>query len=395
MSFDSAEENFMSNVLSAATQYENENRRNKSIAGKLYKLRNDANTKSVFLGGTALFGYESIDKVWHIKKSEAEIVRYIFDAYENGKSVKQIKQYLDNKGIKSRRSASGLWVMQTLFTMLRNKSYTGLHEVYMKRAEETFTYKIPAIIKVAQFNRIQKKLDAVLLEKTNNKQHYSLLEDLLKCECGRSYGSRHLKSTSSLGYKVNTRTYYCKSKMYSWKSGVDEECRNKKSLNMDALNEYVLNYVKDKVSKSALLKERFKSEVLEEKNERTKNSKEIEKKLQKRAIELQGEIERIEDNIVELEVSKGLGKQDAKLVDKIIQRYGVELENTKTSYENIEEELAELDNKNQWIDWISKYSDNIKISTSNEEKQKEFLHGILNKIIVWIFSMDRFFALFS
>ena len=151
---------------------------------------------------------------------------------------------------------------------------------------------------------------------------------------------------------------------------------------MDALNEYVLNYVKDKVSKSALLKERFKSEVLEEKNEQTKNSKEIEKKLQKRAIELQGEIERIEDNIVELEVSKGLGKQDTKLVDKIIQRYGVELENTKTSYENIEEELAELDNKNQWIDWISKYSDNIKISTSNEEKQKEFLHGILNKIIV-------------
>ena len=39
------------------------------------------------------------------------------------------------------------------------------------------------------------------------------------CECGRNYGSRHLKIKVILGYKVNTRTYHCLSKYYDWKSG--------------------------------------------------------------------------------------------------------------------------------------------------------------------------------
>ena len=38
-------------------------------------------------------------------------------------------------------------------------------------------------------------------------------------------------------------------------------------------------------------------------------------------------IENIENNVADLEVQKGMGKKDAKIVDKIINKYEIELKN--------------------------------------------------------------------
>ena len=81
--------------------------------------------------------------------------------------------------------------------MLQNKSYTGLHTVRPKNKigiDENrkpiyeyigeYTYKIPTIIKTGQFNRVQKLGEHNRKNHSNNKQHFSLLEDILVCECG-------------------------------------------------------------------------------------------------------------------------------------------------------------------------------------------------------------------
>ena len=382
LDLDSPAERFTYNVLTASKQLENEERQNKSIQGKLYRLRKDAPKKPVYLGGTPLFGYKTVNKEWKINPEESKWVRFIFDSYEKGKSTKEIKNILDREGVEPRRTQNGLWSLGTLNVMLKNKSYTGIHTQYIKKVQESFSYKIPKVINVGQFNRVNKKITGNLKNPSNNKQHFSLLEDFMVCECGRNYGSRHLKSTSSLGYKVNTRTYYCLSKHYDWKSGDGSVCTNTKSLQMDSFNEYVLGFVKDKVSKSQILKENFKKEVMQEQYEKRTNIKETEKNLEKKIQKLQKEIENIEDNIVELEIDKGMGVKDSNVVDKIISRYGEELENRKTLLVETEKQIDDLGQDKNWLDWVEKYGETMELNTSNEKKQKDFLQGVLDKIVV-------------
>ncbi len=382
LDLDSPAERFTYNVLTASKQLENEERQNKSIQGKLYRLRKDAPKKPVYLGGTPLFGYKTVNKEWKINPEEAKWVRFIFDSYEKGKSTKEIKDILDREGVEPRRTKNGLWNLGTLNVMLKNRSYTGIHTQFIKRVEESFSYKIPKIINVGQFNRVQKKIAGNLKNPSNNKQHFSLLEDFLVCECGRNYGSRHLKTKSSLGYKVDTRTYHCLSKYYDWKSGDGSVCINKKSLQMDSFNKYVLDFVKDKVSKSHLLKENFKKEVMQEQFERRNNIQETERNLERKIQKLQKEIENIEDNIVELEIDKGMGVKDSNVVDKILSRYGEELENRRTLLVETEKQIDDLGQDKKWLDWVQKYGETLELNTSNEKKQKDFLHGVLEKIVV-------------
>ena len=129
---------------------------------------------------------------------------------------------------------------------------------------------------------------------------------------------------------------------YDWKSGNKKECKNKMSLNLDETNNYVLEFVKDIVSQSSILKEKYKTEVLDKKESKVKDIKEEEKRLEKKIQRLQKSIERIENNIVEMEVQKGLGVKDENVIRKVISRFNQELEDNKTEYEKTETEIDEL-----------------------------------------------------
>jgi hypothetical protein len=412
LDLDSPEEELFYTQLMSFHQYENRSRTRKSQFGKIYKLKHQSPTKPIFLGGTSLFGYINIQKEWTIEKTEAKSVRFIFNAYEKGSTIKEIKNLLDKDGVKPRRTGNGLWNTGTLHKMLMNKTYTGIHSINQyeasneteynnsqdeyefvitigkdrerkyKKVIDTFHYKVPKIINVGQFNRVQRLLNKNFKNHNNNKKHFSLLEDYLVCECGTSMGSRHLKTTSSLGYKVDTRTYYCLSSHYDWKAGNDRVCINKKSLQMDALNEYVLGFVKEKVSKSHILKDKFKKEILEDKFQRMKDIQGTEKSLELKLQRIQKEIEDIENNIVEMEVSKGLGKVDKSIVSKIVKRYGEELESRKVLYESIEKQIDDLGQDKNWLNWVEKYGETLELKTSNEEKQKDFLKGVLKSITI-------------
>ena len=272
-------ERMMYDIWGVLQESENQQRSEKSQRGKSYRLRVDGVQKSkpVFLGGTPLFGYKNVDKLWKIDRDKSKWVRWMFGSYEKGVSVKEIKDHLDREGVPSPRTKSGLWNATTLQLMLRNKSYTGLHTITetkkigideqgrpIREETGTYTYKIPKIITTGQFNRVQRLLTKNYKNHSNNKKHFSLLEDILVCECGSHIGSHEKNTTSSLGYKVNTRKYYCVSKNRDWKDGKERNCKNTMSLQMDRTNEYVLGRVKDVVSQSDVLKSKFKSEVLDE-----------------------------------------------------------------------------------------------------------------------------------
>lgn len=378
---DSPEENLQYNILMTFNQYENQQRSHKSQLGKIHKLKTLSPTKSVYMGGTSLFGYINIDKIWTIQKEESKWVKFIFDSYEKGKTIKQVKDLLDRNGVEPRRTGNGLWNTGTIHKMLMNKTYTGLHHIHQKKIDYTFSVKVPKIIKVGQFRKVQKLLQRHQHFKDNNKKHFSLLEEFLVCECGKRMGSRHLKTTSSLGYKVNTRTYYCLSSQYDWKSGNERVCKNKKSLQMDSLNEYVLDFVKEKVSQSNILKDNFKKQVLEDKFQRMKDIKETEKQYENKIQKLQKEIDEIENKIVDMEVSK-IGMKDTTIIDKVIAKYIEVLDGRKTVCEEIEKNIDDLGQDKNWLNWVEKYGETLELNTSNEEKQKDFLKGIVKQITI-------------
>jgi hypothetical protein len=369
-------------LLTQLQEYDNQIRSEKSQRGKIYKLEKLSPKKSVYMGGTILFGYTVEDKEWRIEPSEEKWVQYIFDQYENGVSSKQIKDDLDRQGVQPRRTRNSLWNLGTLVKMLRNKSYTGIHEVHIKKLDKTYSYKVPKIINVGQFNRVQKLLDKNMTTNTNHRKHFSLLGDVMVCECGTMIGSEVKNLTNKKGFKVNTRKYQCVSKQKTWRDGVDRKCKNTRSMNMDITNDRVLELVKNTVKNSSILKEGFKSDVLSKKFKSDEDLKQRGILLERKIQRLQTDIDRIENNIVECEVDIGLGKRDRSLLDKIISRYHEELDLKKSEYTISEKDLDDLDKEKSWLDWVGQYGEKLEFDFSDEKKQKDFLNGVLDKITV-------------
>jgi site-specific DNA recombinase len=136
------------------------------------KIRNARTGK--YSGGFVKYGYYVDDKgFYQINDSEAEMIRYIFNEYEKGRSIMNIQRELLNRGkINSTNFVRGILI---------SEAYTGLSNEYgMNR-----TY--PQIISIEQFNKCRE------IAKTNNKKadkanEIYFAKNLIKCvECGTHY----------------------------------------------------------------------------------------------------------------------------------------------------------------------------------------------------------------
>jgi site-specific DNA recombinase len=370
-------------ILSRLQEYENKLRSERSQRGKVDKLKNAvASKKSVYLGGTATFGYLNQNKEWHINKFEEKWVKYMFQAYEDGSNLKKIKLKLESEGVGTRRTRNNMWNIGTLQKMLRNKTYTGIHSVHVKNLARTFSFKVPKIISVSQFNRVQKRLDYNKVMEGKNKKVETLLGEFLECECGTKVGFEVKNLTKKDGTKINTRKYYCLNKNYEWRDGIDRGCVNKKTLNMDETDKAILKRVKEVVSDSHILKERTKKEVLDRKYQIEENIIGERERLEDKCQRIQKTIDSIENQIVDLEVDMGMGKKDKSIAQRIINRYEKELEIQHDEYKNAETELEQLNEDLVWSNWVEQFSENLDTSTKTFAKKKDFLRGMISKIIV-------------
>lgn len=379
--FDNENEMLTYDILTRLQEYENKVRSERSQRGKVEKLKR-AGDKSVYLGGTALFGYENIKKQWTVNKDESKWVKYIFDSYEKGKTLLEVKKELDRNGVPPRRSKSGLWVIATLHKMLRNKSYTGIHTVYMKSLDKSFSFKVPKIITVSQFNRVQKLMDKNQKNKDNNKKHDNLLDGLLVCECGSQMGSIVREFTRGTGAKVSTKKYFCRSSEYSWREARDNQCTNGRTLYMDETDKLIMSLVKDTVRDSSILKEETKREVLERKNLVEKDIAAERNRLEDKCQRIQRQVDTLENQIVELEVDRTLEKRSESVINKILSRYEEELERQNSEYLSVENELTQLDENLIWVDWVKQFSDRINTNIKSTKNKKEFLRGLLESVVV-------------
>lgn len=104
-------------------------------------------------GGQVTFGYEIDDDMYfHPHPTTAPIVEEIFTMYDDGKTIKQIVDYLEEKNIKTIRG--GKMTINIVQRMLSNRRYIGEY----KFRDTVIPDGIPALVNKDLFERVQQKL---------------------------------------------------------------------------------------------------------------------------------------------------------------------------------------------------------------------------------------------
>jgi site-specific DNA recombinase len=130
-------------------------------------------------GGKITFGYTLDENNKYIindeiidglKVSESDIVREVFDAYENGLTCSKICRICQSKGYPKIVCST-----HTLARLLRDSSYIGFKEVKLGRRPT------PPIISESQYYSVGALIDANKTKADKGKSHIYLLRGILKC----------------------------------------------------------------------------------------------------------------------------------------------------------------------------------------------------------------------
>lgn len=368
------QERMMDSMFSLVQYFDKDQRREVSVSGKRHKSRSEGHL-GVFMGGSINFGYKNVDKKWVVNKDESKWVKQLFQMYVDDKSLQEIKQLFDSKGVEPRRSK--LWNIGTLLTMLKNRVYVGEYIWIDKDTQEKFTIQVPKIVSHSLFNRVQKKIEKNQKNKGENLRKYdTLLSNQLICYCGETI-------TGQIKMKHNTgpkKYYYCHSKENKWKGKDVDICLNRRSMNMDKTDELVTEKIKEVVGNSSILKERFKTDVLSKKTLQEKDIEDEKKKLEKQIDVLDKEMESIHISMSSNEVNYLTKSTIEEVYKKVKQTLESELSLIEENKKSKIKQIDELDQQKDWIDWVSKYSKDI--SKQFSKVSEDLLNGVVSKIVV-------------
>jgi site-specific DNA recombinase len=136
---------FVMDIIQRIAQLESE-----QIGERVYiGMEQKARVNGGHLGFNIPYGYDYRDGDLIINKRESKIVAEIFDQYEQGRSMAQIAQDLNEKHIPTKMNRT--WGRQTISNILKNPTYYGTFHWEKYEHDKVF----PAIIKEKQFKNIQ------------------------------------------------------------------------------------------------------------------------------------------------------------------------------------------------------------------------------------------------
>jgi site-specific DNA recombinase len=180
------------NVLLSFAQFERE------VTGERIRDKIAAsNKKGMWMGGLVPLGYDLKGRQLVINGKEAKIVQEIFSQYLSLGAVAELKQYLDQRRIrtKDRTSATGRqfggepYARGGLYKLLRNEVYIGR----IAHREQSYVGQHPAIIEPEMWEKV-----SALLAKNNDGQRTrghkvssSLLVGILFDKQGNRYTPTH------------------------------------------------------------------------------------------------------------------------------------------------------------------------------------------------------------
>lgn len=247
-----------------ATLAQNESRKTSQRvkAGQQISFEN-----GVIYGTGNILGYDKVGKEFIINKEQAEIVKFIFDEYLNGKGCTTIKYECEEKGYKTSTGLSK-WSSSYIARVLRNSFYCGTI-IYRKQYVSNYLEqkkvtnygeveniiiegKHEPIITKEDFDKVQKMLDEKSTKIYMNKKQRigvpkSIWTKKLKCQCRSSF---HRRIYHKNAYET-TYGYVC----YRRKQYGGYEIRKKRGLDIsDACNIKMIAEWKLEIMYSVLIK---------------------------------------------------------------------------------------------------------------------------------------------
>lgn len=226
------ENKFALTILGAVSELERAKIIERSVRGKLHKLRQG----QVLNNGSNIYGYNYLKRSptcpaqLAINAKEAKVVKYIFAEYSKGASWRKLIAYLEDNEIKTKNGCT-LWDTVRLRKILTNETYYGLRyfnkEHHFKKTDnpmhkikygkkiirdrsEWIGVKVPAVIPKSLFDKVQQRFEA-------NKNIYckkpetQLLSGLVICgNCNRRFISyqRYYRYKVKAGQKIIHKVAY-------------------------------------------------------------------------------------------------------------------------------------------------------------------------------------------
>lgn len=192
--------------------------------------------KYKFLGGVIPMGYDITKDNDYVINEESSVIKWIFNSYCVGKTLTQIKDELNSKGIKGKKGAKLTY--SSLNAILTNEIYAGIYNKAGIYAENV----IPAIIDMKTFKTAQEKLQSrkrTTKKKVNEKSNFILTGKLF---CG------HCKS-HMVGDSAKNRwgTYYYYYSCNNVKKKNKEHICNKKRIRKEYIEKILFDAIKNQI----------------------------------------------------------------------------------------------------------------------------------------------------
>lgn len=328
------------------------------LSQKVKRGLKESALKGTFTGGNLLFGYKAVDKRIQIDQEKANIIRYVFEQYANGKGKKEIISELNNKGFRTNKGKQ--FTINSFYNTLRNRKYIGENLFNGILSENSY----PPIIDRDIFERVQVRLDqnkhAPASAKVENK--YILYGKAFCGHCGTK-----LVGVSGTSKTTERHRYYACSKQYKNKS-CDKQYEKK-----DQLEKYVVQLTLDHI-----YKEDIREEIANGVIEMYKNSiseKRI-KEYEKNIAQIDRELDKCAEIILKAESDSIINRINEKSRALDIQRTDLQKELTKLKLAN-----SIKHTKEDILGWLD-------IFRQGDVLDSEYRERIINIFINAIFVFD-------
>ena len=158
----------------------------KIIRRRMERGRAQAMKEGYYTGSITPYGYakkkDGRGFVLVPEEKEAEIVKLMFEKYENGESILGICRYFNDKGILTRKGCK--WTPSTLRQILTNPTHIG--KINVIKRDDVYDGKHDGIIDVDTFNTVQAILNSHEAKVKGKQELKNPLATILKCGiCGR------------------------------------------------------------------------------------------------------------------------------------------------------------------------------------------------------------------
>ena len=324
------------------------------LSQKVRRGLNENRQKGLFCGGALAFGYRVVNKKVVVEPDEAAIILDIFRQYSEGKIAKEIIADLAAKGLTHKGKP---FAMNTFYGILRKEQYIGIHH----HDGEVYTNIYPPIVPKPLYDRVQSILAKNRIGSRSNLTDY-LLRD--KAICG--YCGKTLQGESGTARNGTVKHYY--------------KCMGRKKYHI--------------CSKSVVPKDRLENIVISEAI-RAFSRKDIINEVAEAIINAHAKKVQDQSILNVLTTEHNTIKKSLSNILKAIEQ-GIFTETTKARMEELENQLAETENKiliEQYktetqlkLEQIVEY-----ITHSIRQAPKLLVHTLIQKVILWDDKIEIYF----